>query len=101
MSSNTPRSKAGKGAEGKESRSKSRERSQHQQPQPQPQPSKSRNDRQETEPATENRANRNKINKMESELKRAKEDLSVSAEAIAKLEKDLAYQRSIRPRREG
>ncbi|TGO15852.1 hypothetical protein BTUL_0035g00580 [Botrytis tulipae] len=102
MNSNAPRSKAGKSAEGKrQDRSKSRERSQQQpQQQPQQQSQKSHNDKQETDPAAENRATRNTIYKVERRLQGIKGDPPEPAEKI-ELEKKLRHLKSIQPRREG
>lgn len=92
MSSNTSKvSKADKSVAKKDQgRSSSHERSQQQ-----PQPQKSHNDKKETAHVSENRATRNKIAKLERELKRVKKDRSESAAQIAEREKELEYQRSI------
>ncbi|THV45400.1 hypothetical protein BGAL_0493g00010 [Botrytis galanthina] len=94
MSSNTSKvSKAVKSVAKKDQgRSKSHERSQQQQ---QPQPQKSHNDKKETVHVSENRATRNKIEKLERELERIKKDGSESAAEIAEREEELKYQRSI------
>ncbi|KAF7889432.1 uncharacterized protein EAF01_010925 [Botrytis porri] len=94
MSGNAPKgSKASKSAEGKlQHRSSSRERSQQQ-------PQNSRNDKQETAPASENRATRNQIDKVTKKLAANINDNGPkSAEERAVLRKTLDNLESIRPR---
>ncbi|KAF7891444.1 uncharacterized protein EAF02_001769 [Botrytis sinoallii] len=90
MSSNVSRgSKADKSTEGQRPRQSSSHKPKA------PQAKESRNDEQGTVSVSENRATRNKIKKLETDLDSIRKNRPEATKEIADLEKELSYQRSI------